>query len=265
MDKLTIIIPLHVYDDEVKAYLAKALDSVKNFKADDEVALSFVGPQSVMKSVKVDVGGYKLGIDTEYYNNDGTTDVFSQVNLATKYCLTDYFTVLEFDDTFNPYWLCEFKNYEKDNSDASVYLPIVELHSVEDNEFKGFVNEIAWATSFSSEELGYLDLECLKSFMDFNVTGGIIKTVDFVSIGGLKPSLKIAAWYEFLLRVAKNGKNIYVVPMAGYNHIVGRDNSYMKVSHDEIDSNYGRWLIDQAQIEYEFNEEREITYNPQGE
>jgi hypothetical protein len=64
------------------------------------------------------------------------------------------------------------------------------------------------------------------------------------------------------MRIANNKKDIFVVPKAGYKHIVGRDGSYMKLSGSEIGVNEGQWLIKKAQEEYEYNEEREIKYNP---
>lgn len=260
MEKLTIIIPLHEYNDSVAQYLTKALDSVKNLRGNEMSVLSFIGPKSVISEAKKLLKSVKLPQTVNYYENDNT-DFFVQVNTAVKYCLTEYFSVLEFDDTYYEYWLENFWKYANAGNEASIYLPIVELYDTEDN-FGGFVNEIAWATSFSADEIGYLDLECLKSFMDFNVTGAIINTEDFLAVGGLKPSLRIAAWYEFLMRIANNKKDIFVVPKAGYRHIVGRDGSYMKLSGSEIGVNEGQWLIKKAQEEYEYNEEREIKYNP---
>ena len=260
MEKITIIVPIHEYNDTVAEYLKKALESVTLLKNNEYVTMSFVGPKEVLSNVKKLVKSAKFKIESNYYENENT-EFFTQINTAVKFCLTKYFSILEFDDTFYDYWFSEFEKYVNDGNDASVYMPIVELYDTEGN-FGGFANEIAWATSFSAEEIGYLDLECLKSFVDFNVTGSIINTEDFISVGGLKPSLKIAAWYEFLMRVANNKKDIYVIPKAGYRHLVGRDNSYMKLSGEKIALDEGQWLIKKAQEEYEYNEEREIKYDP---
>lgn len=257
MDKITFIVPLHEYNKDVEKYLEKAINSVKAFKS-DSVFYSFIGPSKIYDNVDKFIKKNNIEKISNIYKNENT-DVYVQINQAVKFCLTPYFSVLEFDDTFNDYWLSEFELYSKDNDDASIYMPIVELVNT-DGKLCGFVNEIAWATSFSAEELGYLDLECLKVFMDFNVTGSIIKTEDFISVGCLKPSLKVAAWYELLMRMSNNSKNIYVVPKVGYNHLVGRDGSYMKTMSSEIDINYGQWLIKTAQEEYKYHEERKISY-----
>ena len=110
---------------------------------------------------------------------------------------------------------------------STVTLPLNEY--VENAEFRAFGNEIAWDAAFIHEEgeIGYLTEEELKLFNNFNVTGGIIKTEDFISLGYLKPEFKIFAWYEFLMRVAKSGKTIYVVPRVCYSHTVLRKGSYM--------------------------------------
>ena len=257
MDKITFIVPIHEYNKNVKEYLTKAINSVKSFKS-DSVYYSFVGPSDIFDNIKEFIKENGIENISNVYKNEDT-DVYVQINQAVKFCLTPYFSVLEFDDTYNDYWLSEFEKYSKENSDASIYMPIVELVNT-DNNVCGYVNEIAWASSFSADELGYLDLECLKAFMDFNVTGSIIKTEDFMSVGCLKPSLKIAAWYEFLMRLSNNGKNIYVVPKVGYNHLVGRDGSYTKTTAAEIDIDYGQWLIKTAQEEYKYPDEREIKY-----
>lgn len=257
MDKITFIVPLHKYNKEVKKYLTNAINSVKSFKS-DSVFYSFIGPSEIHDDVKRFVEENGIENISNIHKNENT-DVYVQINQAVKFCLTPYFSVLEFDDTFNEYWLDEFESYSKENNDASIYMPIVELVNTE-GKIGGFVNEIAWASSFSAEELGYLDLECLKAFMDFNVTGSIIKTEDFISVGCLKPSLKVAAWYEFLMRMSNNNKNIYVVPKVGYNHLVERDGSYMKIMSSEIDVDYGQWLIKTAQEEYKYHEERKISY-----
>lgn len=257
MDKITFIVPLHEYNETVKGYLTNAVNSVKSFKS-DSVSYSFIGPSAIFDQIKEFVKENGIEDVSNIYENENT-DVYAQINQAVKFCLTPYFSVLEFDDTFNDYWLSEFEKYSKENNDASIYMPIVELVNANKKAYS-YVNEIAWASSFSADELGYLDLECLKTFMDFNVTGSIINTEDFISVGCLKPSLKIAAWYEFLMRLSNNNKNIYVVPKVGYNHLIGREGSYTETIAADIDADYGQWLIKTAQEEYQYSEERDIKY-----
>ena len=96
--------------------------------------------------------------------------------------------------------------------------------------------------------------------MDFNCTGGLFKTEDFISLGGLKKSLKIAAWYEFLMRVCYKSKKIYVLPKIGYLHTVGREDSYMEQMQKTLTQEEGKFLIDTARQEYFFKEDRNIQF-----
>ena len=118
---------------------------------------------------------------------------------------------------------------------------------------------IAWSASFANE-IGFIDLDCLDTYMDFNVTGSFIKTEDFISIGGLKPSLKIAAWYEFLLRACHNSLKVFVVPKVGYSHTLSREGSYMNETKKDISPEEGKWLIATAKEEYFFKEDRKKKY-----
>jgi hypothetical protein len=258
MEDITIIIPLKEFTEEMHTYAKRAFETIPEAVS----KVLFVGPQDICTEA---IAFYKenhigeLPITAVVVNND--TDVYTQINKAVFACTTPYFSILEFDDAYTNIWFDEFLRYQEYNQDVAVYLPIVELVNTDD-KIVGFENEIAWATSFSGDELGYLDTDCLMSFMDFNVTGSIIKTEDFISVGGLKPSMLIAAWYEFLLRVTNNGKNIYVVPKAGYRHTVNREGSYLTEAIKDITSEHGKWLIDTAREEYKYKESRNLAFTP---
>ena len=101
----------------------------------------------------------------------------------------------------------------------------------------------------------------LDVYMDFNVTGAIINTEDFNEIGGLKKSLKLASWYEFLMRLCYNGKKIYTIPKIGYDHMINRDDSLMKDYQNNITPEEGTWLIKTAKQEYFFKEDRKKTFD----
>ena len=211
--QITVIVPVHKFDEEVKTLLERAINSVDT----EHCGLLFVGPNDVLISLK------ELYKDATLIKNEDT-DVYTQINKAALQCVTPYFTVLEFDDVFLPEW---YSILSKEVQSNTVTLPLNEY--VENAEFRAFGNEIAWDAAFIHEEgeIGYLTEEELKLFNNFNVTGGIIKTEDFISLGYLKPEFKIFAWYEFLMRVAKSGKTIYVVPRVCYSHTVLRKGSYM--------------------------------------
>lgn len=264
MENITIIMPIHEFNEEVKKYTKQAIESINRLGHGDNIKVLVISPSKIMTDINVLFKESNLDVSSI---NSETTDLFEMVNNAVKYCLTEYFTVMEFDDRFSPKWLDSFDIYKKANPNVSVYLPIVELYNDKD-ELIGFVNEIAWSSAFSKcdangeNKLGYIDNECLKAYMDFNVTGAFIRTEDFIGIGGLKKSLSIAAWYEMLMRFCNNNKNIYVIPKSGYYHTIGRANSYSMKMSKEISKEYGQWLIKTAQVEYKYNEEREIKFSP---
>lgn len=246
MEKVTYIIPIHEFNEVVKDYLTKALTSVKELKYAESFKVLFVGPKDVLSECE------------SVYNNVGCpqkmdcvvtdlVDIYEKINMAVMKCVTQYFSILEFDDNYYPYWNNSAqKVIEKNN--YSVVLPMVELVNEEKN-LVGLMNEIAWDAAFS-DKLGFIGVDELKTFKDFNVTGGYIKTDDFISCGKLKPSMKIAAWYELLLRMCHLGYNVYVVPRIGYQHTILRKDSYMLKTKEEISIEEGQWLIQYATEEY---------------
>ena len=220
MEKVTYIIPLHKYNKKVEALLIKAIESVNDYSGDK---ICIVGQSSVIEKSKELVNKNLFGVKKfDFVVNDGATDFCSQVNKAVFSCTTPYFSILEYDDTYYPYWNKVAQEYAKVES-ASLVLPIVELKKGDKTTFG---NEIVWSPSFTQDEkktLGIVNESALELFMDFNVTGALIRTEDFISVGGLKPSMKIAAWYEFLLRACYNSLKVYVAPKIGYVHEVGRE------------------------------------------
>lgn len=210
----TVIIPIHTIDEEIKKLLDRAVNSIDKKRND----IIIVGPNEVLKN-----------LETEYdyvdfvFNED--TDLFVQINKAVMQCSTEFFTVLEFDDILLENWN---DIMESEIGNNSVLLPINEVFNFDKNEFICFGNEIMWDAAFVREEgkLGDITIDELKGFKDFNVTGGLIKTETFISIGKLKPEFKLTAWYEFLMRMLKSDKSVYVVPRVCYRHFVGRNGSY---------------------------------------
>lgn len=251
MEKVTYIIPIHKYNKDVEKLLKRALESLANLNKSEGDKVMFVGPKDVIeKASKL----YTLTNDLVKVEND-ETEFCKQINKAVFQCVTPYFSILEFDDAYKPYWNEVAQKYA--GNGASILLPMIEV--IQDGKMQGFGNEIAWSSSFANEQglgLGFVDIDCLNTYMDFNVTGALVKTEDFISIGGLKPSMKIAAWYEFLLRAAYNSKNIFVVPKIGYEHTIEREDSFMANSLNEVSEEEGQWLITTAKQEYFFKEDR---------
>lgn len=249
MKDLTIIIPINELKDENEInLLKKAVESTNGHET------IIVGPKSTIDSIATIDANCKIIV------NNGNTDYQHQVNLAVESVSTKYFTVLEFDDYFSKNW---FENVEKyisvDTEDTSMFLPLTEIVDFKENTVIGYANEVFWASSFS-EEIGCPDMESMLNYLNFNTSGAIIKKDDFVSLGGLKESMKLVFWYEYLLRALYNNKRLFVIPKVGYYHIVNRDGSLSSIYEKSIDEKEANWLVDLAKKEYFFKKDRNKIY-----
>ena len=178
---------------------------------------------------------------------------------AVKEVKTEYFSVLEYDDMYTPIWFKNVKEYvEKDVEDIFAFLPLTEVIDIKTGPI-GFANEAVWASSFS-EEIGYYDLQCIEDYLDFNVSGAIFKTDEFITLGMLKPSMKLSFWYEFLMRALYRGKRFFVIPKIGYKHYVGREDSLSYIYGNNMSDSEANWWIDLAKKEYFFPHDRNKTY-----
>lgn len=250
MNNLTVIIPIISLTDNEKQLFVKAVDSV------DDSAIIIVGNSEALASIK---GLKTKNKYTLVPNVTEDTSCANQVNIAVSTIKTDYFSVLEFDDTFNKLWFKNVQDYiEKDNDEVSLYLPLTEIVDVGEGPI-GYANEAVWASSFS-EEIGFYDLQSLEDYFNFNISGGIFKTSDFNSVGKLKPSIKLSFWYEFLLRFLYKGKRVFVIPKVGCNHLVGRENSLSLYYGNNMTEKEAEWWIDLAKKEYFFPHDRKKVY-----
>ena len=218
-----------------------------------EITPMIVGPGDVLENV-----GEFLGENIHYHTcrNTGDTDFCSQINLAAKNVTTDYFSILEFDDLYADNWFKMAHDYFYTNESVSLFLPINILTDSEHKEYH-FINEIAWTSAFS-DDIGYLDFDCLQDYSMFNLTGGIFNTKDFITIGGFKPSMKISFNYELLLRMAKKELKIFVVPKEGYMHVVGRNDSLSEEYNSLSIQDIKKWY-DLAKTEYMYTEDRKTN------
>ena len=138
-------------------------------------------------------------------------------------------------------------------------MPLEDITDFNNGKYIGFGNEAPWASAFSNE-IGYIDLECLQSYFDFYVTGSVFNVKDWNEIGGLKPHIKVTFWYEWMLRAANKPKKIYVVPKVGYNHTLGRNGSLTEAYKKEITEDEIKWWFDLAKRDYFFKDEKEPSY-----
>jgi hypothetical protein len=251
MRDLTIIIPVvNMNNTNNQELLKRAVNSV------DDSAILIVGSNTDIEVVE------SLGLTKParvlINKNDDTSYPF-QVNLGVKDVKTKYFSVLEFDDVFTPIWFNNVQTYiDNDVTETFAYFPLTEVIDIEYGPI-GYANEAVWASSFS-EEIGCYDLQCIEDYLNFNVSGAIFKTEDFVSLGMLKASMKLTFWYEFLLRALYKGKRIFVIPKVGYHHFIGREDSLTSTYANNMSETEANWWIDLAKKEYFFPHDRNKIY-----
>lgn len=251
MRNVTIIIPVINMDNEKnKELLKRAIDSV------DDSQILIVGDEPNINEVE------KMGLDKPirvFINKSNDTTYSTNVNLGVREVKTAYFSVLEYDDVFTPIWFDNVQKYmENDTEETFAFFPLTEVIDINMGPV-GFANEAVWASSFS-EEIGCYDLQCLEDYLDFNTSGAIFKTDDFITLGLLKPSMKLSFWYEFLLRAAYKGKRMFVIPKIGYHHFIGRTESLSYQYGNNMSENEANWWLDLAKKEYFFPHDRNKTY-----
>ena len=243
MKELVVIIPMHEFGKENIELLNKAVDSVPE---DVKVVLS----------VKKGVDGRKLkGINEKLVVlSESEGDSFAElVNTAVNNIEEKWFSILEFDDTYTKIWLDNVKKYIDFMPETSVFMTLEDIADFNNGKYINFGNAEAWASSFSNE-IGYLDNDCLKNYFDFYLTGSIFNTADWKEVGGLKPQIKLTFWYEWMLRATNKGKTIYVIPKVCYNHYLNRKGSLVEMYRESLP---------QKEVEFYFDlAKRESFYHP---
>jgi hypothetical protein len=270
MKGVDVIIPVHKYDETVEVLLTRCLSSVKEmavFSKNENIVtdLIVVGPSLPTDKIMSLVEWTDEFSSFNVVDNSGETDFCSQVNFAVaEAAKNDYFMVVEFDDMVTPKWLTMAAPYVEKRKKVSVFLPLVELYDINDSTApNGYVNEIAWSSSFVQNELGLLDVEALKEYCNFNLTGALIRKNDFVKAGCLKPSIKLSFNYELLLRMANLYGEVFVIPKVGYYHFIGRMDSLTHSYHSTMSQKEGAWWITLAGQEYLFKKDRKKEYSPE--
>ena len=242
MKDLVVIIPMHEFGKENIELLNKAVDSV---------------PQDikVILSCKKGVDGRKLkGVSERLIVlSEIEGDSFAeQVSTAVDNIEEKWFSILEFDDTYTPIWLDNVKKYIDFMPETSVFMTLEDITDFNNKKYIGFGNAEAWASSFSNQ-IGYIDNDCLQNYFDFYLTGSIFNTSDWREIGGLKPQIKLTFWYEWMLRLTNKGKNIFVIPKVGYNHNLNRNGSLVNTYRESMSKEEIEWYFDLAKREYFFH------------
>ena len=254
-EDLTVIIPIDKLDETTRPLFDKALESVGVQAYGTRIMV--VGPKAELDKLKTPEGQRdKILIFVE--NED--INLPKQVNVAVENVKTKYFSVLEYDDTYTKHWFGNVEKWMQAKPNLFAYLPINEVFDYKNNnEAIGYLNEPVWASSFS-EKLGYFDTDSLMNYPNVNCTGGIFNRDEFIEIGGLKESMKLTFWYEFILRANHKAKSIYVIPKIGLKHGVNREGSLMDIYSKTIKPEEADWWINLAREEHFFKKDRKKTY-----
>lgn len=241
--EITVIIPLNIYNNEVEKYLSRGIETICNRNK-----VIIIGSDDVISKAKEFIKqNYNEKFDIKYVKNKNT-EFANQINKASLECSTKYFVVMEYDDKFTDCFN-DVMETEIKTDENSIILPFNEFLS-KDDIFLSFANEIAWDAAFIDDQLGYLSIDALKAYKDFNVTGALINTHDYIEIGGLKQDMGIAMWYEFLLRALHFNKKVYVTPRVCYSHTILREGSYFETMKKQLTAEEGTKLIQKALEEY---------------
>ena len=259
MKKITIILPIYKLDEEEITMLNNAVSSIDDFHND--VKLIIVAPEKLNTIIDSFNFGNKLEV-SRLYNKTHKTDFANQMNLGISECDTEWFSILEIDDEYKKVWLSSMNEYMNKYTDVGAFLPIVRDVNVE-GKFLNFTNESAWAYGFSNKQ-GYLDNEILLEFQNYQTSGGLYKTQVVKDCGSFKDNIKLTFTYEFLLRLTHNGVNIMIVPRAGYQHVLFRENSlfwnYKNIESEKMTEDEVKFWLETAKKEYFFKNKRDIKY-----
>ena len=249
MKELVVIIPMNEFGKENIELLNKAVESVPS-------------ELNVLLSVPNGTDGKKLkGISDrlDVVSESEGSSFAELVNAAINTIEEKWFSILEFDDTYTPIWYDNAKKYIEFMPSTSVFMYLEDITDFNDGKYIGFGNEAAWASAFSNK-IGFIDNDCLQNYFDFYMTGSIFNTADWKEVGGLKPSIKITFWYEWLLRATNKNKTVYVIPKVGYNHKLGRKGSLIEIYKSTIDQEETQWWFDLAKREMYYKKDRKKEY-----
>lgn len=253
MENLVVVIPVHEFNDEVGKLLTNAINSVQE---NIEVRVSCKkGLENKIKKYLKDWSDIKIITSDK-------SDFASLVNNGIKN--SKYFSILEYDDEYTPIWFDNVEKYIDAMPDVSVFIPLTDIVDFETKKFSGCGNEAPWASAFSNN-IGFIDNDCLQNFFDFYMTGSVFNTDDWNEVGGLKPSIKLTFWYEYMLRATNKDQKILVVPKVGYNHYMGRKDSLTENYRNNMSKEEQEFWFKLAKKEYFFKEDRNKTFENQSE
>ena len=109
-ENVTVILPVHDVSGNFDNWFKRAIKSVEQ---------SVVKPEKLMivcsdnPDIKKYMGSWEQpkDVNTSILYNDGKTDYCGQINYGVSQCVTDYFSILEFDDEYSNIWFKQFGEY----------------------------------------------------------------------------------------------------------------------------------------------------------
>lgn len=256
---ISVIIPIYRLNELEIGLLKNAVKSIN-----DQIllpdSLIFVIPADGEDIAKI-ISELEInkGIEVKIIRNEGETDVCSQINLGVENVTTKFFSFLELDDEYSKIWLKNAVEYIKAYPEVSVFLPLI-VDVTQSGGFIGFTNEAVWANQFS-DELGFLDLNSLLTYQNFNIDGMVMDTEVYKEHGGLKSKIILTFIYEFLLRLAHFDVKMMTIPRFGYKHVNQREGSLFSEYKKTLSPDETKWWLAQAKKEYYFDYNREIKSN----
>lgn len=254
MKDMTIIIPIGPMkgEDDIRL-LERAVGSCGN-----EQQVLIVGSHEAIAGIPDTITRKKKVKCIE--NGSGAANTAGNINCGVNAVKTQYFSVMEFDDLYTHIWFANVEHHLDGGFDGTFgFLPLTEVSDYGTGRLIGYANEAVWASSFS-KEIGYLDIDCVKDYWGFNVSGAVFRKDDFTAVGGLKESMELVFWNEFLLRALYNGKKIYVIPKIGCIHTVNRPGSLSDEYNSSMSEDEIAWWTETAQSEYMFPHDRNKKY-----
>lgn len=257
MNKITIIIPVHEFNDSIESYLTNAIKSIDSQKEDIPVILVYSNKISDQISKFFQKNTFNSTV--ELIENQNKTDFQSQINLAVDNVQTEYFSILEFDDEYATTYLNNMIKYIEYYKDVDVLLPIM-LEMDNNDRLVKLTNEGSWAQQLLGEngDPGYLNNNVLSQYTDFKLSGSLIKKQTFINVGKFKTNIEITFMLEFLYRLLNNGCKIFTVPKFLYKHLTTREDSLTYKYLKTITPLERKFWFDVAKKESNFFNDREI-------
>lgn len=260
MSNLTVIIPIHEFNSEIKPLFKNALDSVLKQKDDIELNVKIVYPSLIKRDVEKYIKEVYDQEDIGLVENKGNFDFQSQLNLGVKMSSTEYVSFCEYDDELNDVFASNFLKYSRLGYDA--YLPTIIETDKNDTPTK-ITNVTPWSKqAVGNGKLGVITMDILKESSDFKINGMIIKREVYQDLSGLKSNIKLSFSYEFLLRLVNEGYKVYGIPKIMYKHYELREGSLFHGYLNTMSVKERGFWYDTAKKEYYFKMDREIDVSP---